>query len=181
MKLLAMLLLYAVLTGCAVSRGTPPVCGDQGTLPPHAKQTSTSLALKPRSDQPMLYLVSDHYAILMPAPAVTDLLRSKSPDRMFHAAPPELLAYIEADLPLEHDTDLRRYSIRDTRVELSLPYLAAELLETETASVIDLWQLSEDKNIRSATLVRVDGMGVWRDFCDTSGRYILSVTDLIVN
>jgi hypothetical protein len=137
--------------------------------------------LELRSEQPMLYLVSDHYAILMPTPAVTDLLRSRIPDRMLHPAPPELLAYIEEDLPLEHDTDLRRYSIKDTRVDLSLPYLAAELLESEVASVIDLWQLGEDKNMRGATMVRVEGMGTWRDFCDTSGRFILSVTDLIVD
>jgi hypothetical protein len=81
--------------------------------------------------------------------------------------------------PLSDDTDLHKYSIKDTRLE-SLPrYIAATLLEAGEASVVDLWRMNTEKHLSSVAMVTLVNGGVWRDFCEPTGESILFVTDVI--
>jgi hypothetical protein len=176
--LAAALLLVPALGGCASSPGSSPVCGDHGTLLAHTTQVATSINLKVRSDKPMLYVISNHYVVLLPSKDVTDLLQSWSSNGGSPYAP-ALRALLAADIPLSDDTDLHKYSIKDTRIE-SLPrYIAATLLEAGKASVVDLWRMNTEKHLSSVTMVTLANDGVWRDFCEPTGESILFVTDVI--
>ncbi len=84
-------------------------------------------------------------------------------------------------MPLADDTDLQKYTLRNTGLE-SLPrYIAAALLEAGEASIIDLWEVDDDKNLSEMELLRLEnGAGEWRYFCGPSGQEILGVNDSIV-
>jgi hypothetical protein len=129
----------------------------------------------------MLYWTSDHYVVLMSPDSVVALLQSRAAEELYSLHAPTLLDWIKADLPLADDTDLNKYSIRNTRLERLPRYIAAALLESGDASVVDLWQLDNEKNLSEMQLVRLaTSDGEWRHFCEPSGQEILWITDMIV-
>jgi hypothetical protein len=177
----AILLLAVAMSGCASNQGNPPVCGDRGTLRTDTTQTVTSVKLKERTSAPMLYWIADHYAVLMSSDSVINLLQSWAAQERHSRHTPTLLNWIKAEMPLADDTDLHKYIIRDARLERLPQYIAAALLETGDASVIDLWQLEEAKNLTEIDLLRLESSGGrWRYFCEPAGEEIFWVTDMIV-
>jgi hypothetical protein len=181
-RLPAILLMLAVLTGCASNRGNPSVCGGQQDSGTSTTRIETSVKLQARPSTPMLYWTSDHYVVLMSPDSVVSLLQSWVAEDLYSRHTPTLLDWIKADMPLADDTDLTKYSIRNTKLE-SLPrYIAAALLDGGSASVVDLWQLDKDKNVSEMKLLRLQASGgKWRYFCEPSGQEILWVTDMIVS
>lgn len=181
MKTLATILFsVGLLAGCATHRGNPPVCG--GSQDSGITRSATSVKLKARTSTPMLYWTSDHYVVLMSPDSVVELVQSWVAEELYSRHAPTLLDWIRADLPLADDTDLNKYSIRNTRLE-SLPrYIAAALLESGDASIVDLWQLDNEKNLSEMQLVRLaTSGGEWRYFCEPAGQEILWVNDMIVS
>jgi hypothetical protein len=175
----AILFQIVVLAGCASNHGNPPVCGGQRDSTTTRKESSVQL--KPRMSAPMLYWISDHYAVLMSPDSVISLLQSWSADDLYSLHTPTLLDWIKEDIPLRDDTDMNKYVIRSTGLEKLPRYIAAALLETGDASVIDLWQVDNDKDLTEMQLLELESRGgQWRYFCEKSGEEILRVTDMIV-
>ena len=120
-------------SGCTSVPRFSSECSAQHADASNVRMELTEVKLLPMPQGPVFYLVTDHYAILMPPDGVTELLRSwvKSGTSTSNEM---LLETIEADLPLTTDTDLRKYSIRRTRFDLGLPHIAAALLHEGRAS-----------------------------------------------
>ncbi|WP_116812875.1 hypothetical protein [Steroidobacter cummioxidans] len=176
---LSILVLLAMLAGCASNRGNPPVCGGQQNS--DTMRTERLVKLKSRTDAPMLYWISGHYAVLMPPDSVISLLQSWVAEDMYGPHTPTLLSWVKASIPLAEDTDLNKYVIKSTRLENLPRYIAAALLQRGDASVIDLWQLDKDKNLSDIQVLELASSGgEWRYFCEKSGEEILWVTDMIV-
>jgi hypothetical protein len=182
MKIFPALLLFAALiSGCATGRNQP-VCATQDRATPGTTQTVISMQLRARPSEPLLYLISNHYAILFPADSVIELLQAWTMEESHGRHTPVLRDLIKADMPLTDDIDLQKYVIRNTRLE-SLPLrISAALLETGAASVVDLWQMDNEKNLTQVNVLRLEsGGGSWRYFCKSMGEEVLWITDLIVD
>lgn len=179
MKLRLVALTLLLLSGCSSYRTNPPVCGDHGELLKTTKQVARSVNLRERPSSSSLYLISDRYVIFMEPASVIDLLR-KRVEAFGVRADEQLLAAIEADLPISKNTDLLSYSFANEDLFDRPQYVAAALLESGAASVIDVLQMDTGA-LRSITAMTLEGMGEWRDFCAPSGESILFVTDVIVD
>jgi len=171
-----------LLSGCATSRGNPAVCGDHGTLLSNTTHVTTTVALKPRAPEPALYLISDHYLILMRPSDVVSLLESRVTQPMHAREDQILLAAIQAKLPITDDTNLLKFSFSNRRLFERPGYIAADLLKAGAASVVDLWgDADEGTTLSSIVEMKLDGGGMWRDFCEPTGKSVLFVTDAIAN
>ena len=171
-----------VISGCASNQGHPAVCGDHGTLLSTTTHVSTSVTLKPRPRDPALYLISDHFQILMRPIDVVSLLESRVAQPIHAREDQVLLAAIKAKLPITDDTDLLKFSFTSVRLFERPEFIAADLLKAGAASVVDLWGDADEGTILSSIVeMKLEGEGTWRDFCEPTGQSILFVTDTIAN
>ena len=182
MKLLLILVMPLFVWGCASSRGNPPICGNHGVLLSTTKHVTTPVTLKPRPRDPSLYLISDHYLILMSPDDVVSHLESRVAQPMHDRADETLLAAIKAKLPISDDTDLLKFSFTDRRLFERPAFIAEALLMSGSASVVDLWgDAEEGTTLSSIVVMKLEGGGAWTDFCEPTGQSILFVTDRIDN
>ena len=111
------LLPFLVVSGCASSRGNQAACGDHGDLLSATTHVVTTVPLKPRPSDSSLYLISDHYLILMRPNDVVTLLEARVAQQI-HAREDELLlAAIKAKLPITDDTDCSSSTAEDELVD----------------------------------------------------------------
>jgi hypothetical protein len=175
-----LMIVLVIATGCATPPDDPPVCAIQEA---RSHATSETIELQRRDKESAFYLISDHFAIFMDTRDVVSLLESRISEPAYRLADETLLEAIKADLPISGDSDLRRYSLANTRLLGRAEYVAASLLERGTASVVDLRGKPPGGDVLGSLVlmrVRSDG-GAWRVFCQSNWEPILEVTDLIVD
>jgi hypothetical protein len=170
--------LVASLLAVALS---PPAlaleCGKHGELRDPAIRL---VELGSRAQDPVFYYRSDRFAILMKTAHVQELLESKV-RRWDAPGDARLLAAILNDLPLTGDTDLVKYVLSDTDLLDRTERVAADLLESGKASLVDLWGPDRGDLVSRVRLLTNSSGGKWREFCTLSGVSILIITDLILD
>ena len=136
-----------------------------------------TVSLRTRPSDPSFYLSSDRYVIFMEPAAVIDRLREQVRDWNVRADK-QLLAAIQADVPLSRDTDLRSYGFSDVDLYFRPEFVVAGLLEKGAASAVNVWELPNG-TVNSVAIMTLKGMGESRDFCAPNGESIFFITDAI--
>jgi len=179
--LLVLAVPLVLLGGCASSRWYPLTCGNHAELPSTTTRVSTTVTLKPRPRDPSMYLIADHYVILMRPNDVVSLLEARVAQRTHEREDEILLAAIKAKSPLVEDTDLLKFSFTDRRPFERPTRIAEALLKSGSASVVDLRGFADEgTTLPSIVAMELEGTGgTWTDFCVPAGQSILLVSDRI--
>jgi hypothetical protein len=150
-----------------------------GSLASETTNRSTTVSLQARPSGPAFYLAMERYVLFFdPADVVASLEYRNS--QLIHASSDDrLLAAVRAVLPLKRHTDLRSFVFEDTDLRDRPDFLAADLLEGGRAAITDLFGLGRGDDLADIRVVKMTGMGKWRDFCSADGQSILFVTDVI--
>lgn len=175
-SILALGVLLLLMSGCANHPARLAECSERGT-------TST-VTLQPRFQEPALYLIAEHYAILLRTDDVMSLLEARREQvGGMHGADERLLAAIKAKLPLAEETDLLQFSFHDNTLFERPQYIAAALLSAGKAAVVDMWG-DPRQGTTLSSVIQIsfsNGAVEGRHFCAADGESVLSVIDMILD
>lgn len=124
----ALMLVAAMLSGCADT--TEPSCSPRQLRAPETVTINLYPEAHEMRKKPGFYLAGpepNHYIVFFFKPEDVLALVEKRAERQ------DLKATLEAmrrDLPLDRDTDLFKYALRDQEFEFVLQYLLADLLDS---------------------------------------------------
>ena len=166
----------------------PYFCGNHGKeFKQKHKIKITTVQLLPRSDHSMFYLPTStngnsslpQYIIFMtPDKLLTRLEKQIQEWNVYDDK--ILLEKLKYDLPLSTDIDLLKYSFNNSNLLSRPEFIAAAMLENGEASVINLFQSDDYKEVKTIDVAHVDSTGgESRDFCEHSGSSFFYVVDTI--
>jgi hypothetical protein len=166
---------FIVLSLLVSAQCIAATCGDSSTG--SNRDVRTVELLKP-SEGKSYYFRASHYAFIIPADQLINLLEAKE---WGSNARDRLLVELKKD-PAVSKTDLFKYALIDGRYLQLIEHLVADLAEAGKVGLIDVWGWNEPERVAlTLTVVAISNDGYQgRAFCSQSGDLLLQVTDSVV-
>ena len=174
MRVYGCILLCCVLQACAgqMPSSSKP-CGDGVTFYRSEKLTVSSIELLSDIAPPYVYLFEGQYIIKLRPDDVANFLSDESLLGDFQA----LRQAVATDLPLQNNTDIKKYLLEDPGLLRTVREVVAGVIESGSASIVDTYRGETGETLKKISRVHVDGCGEQRYFCRSGQALILYVMD----
>lgn len=188
--LIALQIIILACSACTITKQAqnPSLCGNPWKeFTQKRKINITTIQLLPHPEYPAFYLSTGtsrnsnfpQYIIFMTADKLVAQLEKQiqewgvNDDKI-------LLEKLKRDLPLSTDIDLLKYSFSNSNLLARPEFIAATMMENGEASVINLFQSDNYKDVKTIDIAHVESRGgESRDFCEHSGSSFFYVVDVI--
>ena len=170
------MILCCVLQACVgQTPSSSKPCGDGVTFYRGDELTVSSIELPSDIAPPYLYLFEGQYIIKLKPDDVANFLSDESLPGDFQA----LRQAVANDLPLEDNTDIKKYVLEDPSLLRTVKQIVAGVIESGGASIVDTYRGKSGDALKEISRVHVDGCGEQRYFCRSKQNLVLYVMDSI--
>jgi hypothetical protein len=176
MRVFGCVLVCGALQACAgqIPSSSKP-CGDGVTFYSGEELTVSRIELLSDLASPYLYLFEGQYIIKMRPDDVADFLSDESLLGDYQA----LRQAIADDLPLQDNTDIKKYALEYPSLLRTMKATVAGVIESGRASMVDTYRGESGEALKEISRVHVEGCGEQRYFCRSEQHLVLYVMDSI--
>lgn len=162
------------ITSLCVAATEKNACGDGLKVQPRDK-INTSIVSFGEIDNKYFYYFLNDYVIFSNRKDFIENLKKNIDHKNYSI----LLDKLTSDELLDQYVDLRKYNFENVYLDLVTKHVLMSLIESGRVKILDLRYSNGEKgkHLQSASIVRVEGGGIWRLACDTGKHLILDVND----
>ncbi len=176
MRVFGCIFICYVLQACA---GHTPYsskpCGDGVSFSRGVELTVSRVELHSDVTPPYLYLFEGQYIIKVRPDDVADFL-SDEPQLGDYQA---LHQAVAEDLPLQDNTDVKKYALEEPRLLRTMKEAVAGVIESGRASIVDTYGGESGEALEEISRVHIESCGESRYFCRSEQHLVLFVPDSI--